>query len=102
MDTDDYSGCVRSAKSEAREALRANYRLSNPRPMRGLLAILAWPLGIVPAFAFMILASPHGPSGQACALEPMARWQELVMLALLVTPGVLVTTWWWRGRRPAE
>jgi hypothetical protein len=68
--------------------------------MRALLAVLAWPLGIVPAVAFTIIMSPHCSGGQACALEPVPRWQEAVTVALLVAPGLLATIWWWRGRRP--
>ena len=69
--------------------------------LRGILAILAWPLGVIPAFLFMVLASPSCPGGQMCALQPMPRWQEVVFVLLLLAPGALATRWWWRGRRPA-
>jgi hypothetical protein len=80
------------------------------RFLRGLLAIVAWPAGIVAAFVWLfVFASPgsectetttEGGSVRTCAsaLEPMPSGSLVWFVAIAFGPGVLATRAWWKGR----
>jgi hypothetical protein len=65
---------------------------------RGVVAVLAWPAGIILAIVCAIALAPH--CGESpCALAPVPTWALVLQLALAFGPGIVATLWWRRGRR---
>jgi hypothetical protein len=81
----------------------------SPQTKRLLLAIVAWPAGIIGTvvltFAWSLLTTPscgEGPCAQE--LKPMSLTTMGLFLAMAFGPGIYATREWWRhrGRGPGE
>ena len=74
----------------------------SPSTRRLLVAIVAWPAGLVAAIAVLIVQGIRSDcvGGEACALEPTSWINIVLWLAIALGPGVLATRNWWthRGR----
>lgn len=74
-----------------------------PQLRRLLVAIIAWPAGILAALLVLIIPaffdSPC-PPGPVCvqALEPTSWTRTILWLAIAFGPGVVATWTWWKGR----
>lgn len=64
---------------------------------RGVVALLAWPGGILLAVVVSVALAPSCHAA-ACQLEPVPSWQTLLELALGLGPGVVATARWWYSR----
>jgi hypothetical protein len=79
-----------------------------PQTRRLLIAIAAWPAGILGAIAFVIVralmtATPcegGGPCVQE--LKPASSTSVLLWLALAFGPGIFATREWWKHRGGAS
>jgi hypothetical protein len=68
---------------------------------RGMIALVAWPVGVLLALAFSIAMAP-GCTANPCALAPEPAWEFLIEVLLAIGPGVAATWWWWRTRRNTQ
>ena len=66
---------------------------------RGVIALVAWPVGLL-LVACSVALAPHC-SSSPCALEPVPLWESLLELGLAIAPGAWATARWWRGRHGA-
>ena len=91
-----------------------------PNIRRLLIAILAWPAGIVAAVLVLFMSAFFSPSdctfhtkGAAepapvevadCSVElkPGSSINTILWLALAFGPGIVATRVWWKGRRGAS
>lgn len=81
---------------------------------RALIAVAAWPLGLVLALLWFLVSSDpsdcvttQSGGGEyvvataTCTLAPMPWWQFALLLALAFGPGIMATRAYWKGRRSA-
>lgn len=72
---------------------------------RLLIAIAAWPLGIVAALVLLFIPLPWDtpcPPNQPCELREAPLWRTVAWLCIAFGPGVLATRAWWQGRSDAS
>jgi hypothetical protein len=72
-----------------------------PTSRRLLVAIVAWPAGLIAAVLLLFVPTPGDaacPPGEACALHLIPTWKVLLWLCLACAPGVLATARWWKAR----
>ena len=65
---------------------------------RGIVAILAWPVGIVLAIVCTVTLTPHCRASP-CELQLVPTWVVVSQLVLAFAPGIVAVVWWRRGRR---
>lgn len=79
-----------------------------PQTRRLLIAIAAWPAGILGTLALTIvwslLTATPCAAGSTCAqeLKPASSTSVLLWLALAFGPGILATRDWWKHRGVAD
>ena len=78
-----------------------------PQTRRLLIAIAAWPAGIIGAIVFAIvwsLVKATPCEGGMCAqeLKPASSTSVLLWLAMAFGPGIYATREWWTHRNPAS
>ena len=66
---------------------------------RLLIAIVAWPAGILAAIVLLFVTG-ESCSGE-CQLEAVSSTRLVLWLAVAFGPGILATRAWWKGRRDA-
>lgn len=77
----------------------------HPQTRRLLIAIIAWPAGILGAIiltmVWALLTAETCPPGEMCSqeLKPASSTAVLLWLALAFGPGIYATWEWWRHRR---
>lgn len=74
----------------------------DPSGRRLLLAIVAWPAGIIFTVAWTILGAESTPCapGEACMMtEQVLSLNDIVeFLTFALGPGIVATWHWWRNR----
>ena len=75
----------------------------SPSTRRLLVAIVAWPAGVVAAIAVLIVQGIRSDcvGGEPCALEPTSWIRIVLWLAIAFGPGVVATRNWWTKRGSA-
>jgi hypothetical protein len=77
-----------------------------PSLRRLIIAILAWPGGIVAAIVWEIMQTPHAdcPPGPACAvaLSPVPLDRIVLAFVIALGPGIVATSSWWRRRHDPD
>ena len=84
-----------------------HHRFLKPQTRRLLIAIAAWPAGILGAIVLgivwsLITATPCDGASCAQELKPASSTSVLLWLALAFGPGVFATREWWKHRGGAS
>ena len=74
----------------------------SPSTRRFLLALIAWPAGIVGTVLYVLLgatSTPCDPNGPCSVSLDVASTNEIIQfLTFAFGPGIIATWYWWKNR----
>jgi len=70
---------------------------------RLVVAVLAWPAGVLAAVILAVALPLLGSAGPPCvdgpcALQPAPMWENVLLLLAALGPGLVATAVWWSRR----